>query len=71
MSQRDARLPKTGTVLRREFCGKTIEVEVLDKGFRHEGAVYASLSAIARHLSGTQWNGYLFFGLAGTRMRRR
>jgi len=61
--ERDPRLPKAGTVLTREFNGKEIKVEVLEAGFRHDGKVWRSLSAIAREVSGTSWNGYLFMGL--------
>ena len=55
-----------GTVLSRNFQGRTIQVEVLDNGFRCEGVVYRSLSAVARQVSGTRWNGYAFFALADT-----
>lgn len=61
--RRDRRLPAAGTVLRREFRGRQIEVEVLEAGFRCNGAVHPSLSAVARHVTGTQWNGFVFFGL--------
>lgn len=60
---RDPRLPKAGTVLTRVFNGKEIKVEVLDAGFRYDGATWRSLSAIARQVSGTSWNGFLFFNL--------
>lgn len=60
---RDPRLPSTGTVLTRVFQGKTLTVHVLEEGFRYEDRVYRSLSAVARQISGTQWNGFLFFGL--------
>ena len=68
---RDARLPPTGAVLTRQFRKRSIAVEVLDQGFRHEGVVYPSLSAVARQVTGTQWNGFLFFGLRGTAKRSR
>jgi len=58
---RDARLPKPGTILTRPFEDRIITVEVLEKGFRYEGEIYRSLSAVARKISGTQWNGFLFF----------
>jgi hypothetical protein len=61
--ERDPRLPKPGTILTREFQGKKIQVEVLDAGFRHDGQTWRSLSAIAKGVSGTSWNGFLFFGL--------
>ena len=47
----------------RVFNGKEIRVEVLDAGFRYDGETWRSLSAIARKVSGTSWNGYLFFNL--------
>jgi len=61
--ERDPRLPKAGTVLTREFQEKTVRVEVLDAGFRYDGKTWRSLSAIANAVSGTSWNGYLFFNL--------
>ena len=36
---------------------------VLPKGFDYEGEVYRSLSAVAKAVTGTHWNGYHFFGL--------
>ena len=63
----DSRLPKPGVLLTRSFQGRTVDVEVLDHGFRYDGVVYRSLSAVARTVSGTRWNGYAFFGLAAAR----
>ena len=62
---RDSRLPLPGTVLTRTFRDQNITVHVLEKGFQYEGMVYRSLSAVARHISGTQWNGFSFFRLQG------
>lgn len=59
----DPRLPLVGTLLRREWKGRTILVEVLEKGFRYESRQYSSLSAIAVEITGTRWNGLAFFGL--------
>jgi len=59
----DARLPMPGTRLKRPYKGHVYEVEVLDKGFLYEGEVYQSLSAIAHTITGSHWNGFLFFGL--------
>jgi hypothetical protein len=36
---------------------------VLVDGFQHQGTVYASLSQLAREITGTRWNGPAFFGL--------
>jgi hypothetical protein len=63
----DRRLPAPGTRLTREFRGQSISVEVLEQGFRYQERVYKSLSAVARQVTGTQWNGFTFFGLRGTR----
>lgn len=60
---RDPRLPEPGTVLTRTYQHQTIEVKVLDDGFEHEGRIYSSLSAVAHKISGTRWNGFLFFHL--------
>jgi DUF2924 family protein len=55
---------KHGTRLVREWNGRTIHVEVLVDGFLHEGRTYASLSHVARAITGTRWSGPRFFGLA-------
>jgi hypothetical protein len=59
----DPRLPPVGTLLRRHYKGREIVVRVLDQGFEYDSERYRSLSAIARHVTGTRWNGLLFFGL--------
>ena len=61
--QRDPRLPAAGTTLRREHQGFVHEIDVLDRGFRYRGRDYRSLSAIAKEITGTAWNGFGFFGL--------
>ncbi len=62
-AERDPRLPKPGTILTRAFKNREIKVEVLDAGFSFDGKTWRSLSAIAREVSGTSWNGFLFFNL--------
>ncbi len=52
-----------GTVLKRDYKRATVRVTVLADGFEHEGQRYKSLSAIAKVVTGTHWNGYHFFGL--------
>ena len=54
-----------GTVLIREWQGDTHYVSVLDGGFAWGGEVFGSLSAVARAITGTRWNGRRFFGVAG------
>jgi Protein of unknown function (DUF2924) len=63
----DPRLPSPGTVLTRPYKGGVVRVTVLDRGFAYEGETYPSLSAVARAVTGTHTNGYLFFRLTGKR----
>jgi Protein of unknown function (DUF2924) len=72
MAARDPRLPAVGTVLTRTHGTTDHTVIVLDDGFEYHGERYRSLSKIARVITGTPWNGYLFFfGRAnGTKGRR-
>jgi hypothetical protein len=55
--------PLAGTRLVREYQGIAHTVTVRAGGFEYQGRPYKSLSAIARHITGTRWNGLLFFGL--------
>ena len=59
--------PLAGTRLLREHAGVEHVVTVLHDGFEWEGRPYRSLSAIARHITGTRWNGWTFFGLKAGR----
>jgi Protein of unknown function (DUF2924) len=61
--KQDRRLPMAGSLLTREWKGRTILVEVLTRGFRYENRFFPSLSAIATEVTGTRWNGLTFFGL--------
>lgn len=54
-----------GTLLSRPYKGRMVTVTVLDDGFEHEGEVYRSLSAVAKAVTGSHWNGHYFFGLKG------
>ena len=54
---------KAGTKLIREYKDEKHEVIALDKGFKYKDKVYKSLSAIANEITGTQWNGKIFFGV--------
>jgi hypothetical protein len=55
--------PIAGTRLLREYQGVEHVVTVTRDGFEYQGRPYQSLSAIARAITGTRWNGWLFFGL--------
>jgi hypothetical protein len=60
---RDPRLPKVGTILRKEWRGREYEVTVLADGFEYAGTTYRSLSKVANEITGTTWNGFLWMGL--------
>ncbi|MGL4367577.1 MAG: DUF2924 domain-containing protein [Brevinemataceae bacterium] len=47
----------------REYQGQKYEVSIIDGGFFYMGKQYKSLSKIAREITGTNWNGKLFFGV--------
>jgi hypothetical protein len=66
-AQKDWRLPAPGSLLARRYEGRDIVVKILDDGFEFQSRRYGSLSAIAREVTGTRWNGLLFFGLAERR----
>ena len=59
----DPRNPVVGTKLIREWDGVAHTVTVLREGFDWDGRRFKSLSAVARAITGTRWNGYRFFGL--------
>ena len=54
---------KPGSVLVREYQGERHTVTVVPGGFVWQDSTYFSLSAIARAITGTVWNGPRFFGL--------
>jgi Protein of unknown function (DUF2924) len=55
--------PVVGTQLIREWRGVEQKVTVLADGFEWDGRRYKSLSAVARAITGTRWNGLTFFGV--------
>src|SRR6516225_8431905 len=57
----DHRLPPPGTILTRSYKGQLVQVQVLTEGFAYGGRVYPSLSAVAKAITGSHTNGYLFF----------
>ena len=61
--------PIAGTRLIREWQGVEHTVTVLQDGFEWQGRPYRSLSAIARAVTGTRWNGWVFFGIKNRRGR--
>jgi hypothetical protein len=61
--------PIAGTRLIREWKGVEHSVTVHDDFYEYEGRRYESLSVIARLITGTRWNGWVFFGLKNQRGR--
>ena len=61
--------PIAGTRLIREWQGIEQTVTVLQDGYEWQGRPYRSLSAVARAITGTRWNGWAFFGLKSHRGR--
>ena len=58
-----------GSVIVREYAGVRHEVFVVENGFSWQGRMYPSLSAIAKEITGTRWNGPRFFGLRDDQAR--
>ncbi len=56
-------LLKAGTRIYRSWRGITQEILVLESGYSWRGKSYASLSQVARAITGTRWSGPRFFGL--------
>ena len=52
-----------GTILIRNWQNAIYQVTVTDNGFDYNGKTYRSLSAIAKEITGTNWNGQVFFGV--------
>lgn len=63
--------PIAGTQLLREWQGVEQTVTVLADGYEWQGRPYQSLSSVARAITGTRWNGWLFFGLKNHRGKAR
>lgn len=62
----DARNPLPGTKLVREWNGTEHTVTVLHDGYDLSGKKFKSLSAVAKAITGTNWNGFRFFALGNT-----
>lgn len=58
-----SRVPLPGTVITRRYKGRMIQVKVVAGGFEFEGELFKSLSAVAKRVTGSHWNGYKFFNL--------
>jgi len=58
-----------GTVFTRTWKGGEVRTVAVEGGYEYEGAVYRSLSAVAKAVTGSHWNGRLFFGLTARKAR--
>src|SRR6266576_731416 len=54
---------KAGTQMIRQWQNTTHKVTALNEGFEWDGRTYKSLSAVANAITGTNWNGFAFFGI--------
>ena len=61
---RDPRLPPAGTIIRRSHREQVHEIHVLEEGFEYQGRHYTKLSHIAKEVTGTKWNGFIWAGLS-------
>jgi len=61
--EEDNRLPQPSSELERVYKGEKYVVLVLENGFEYDGAIYKTLSAVAKKISGQHCNGYHFFNL--------
>jgi Protein of unknown function (DUF2924) len=57
----DDRLPPPGSVITRQYKGQSLQVLVRPDGFEYEGEHFVSLSAVAKAITGSHCNGFLFF----------
>ena len=62
-ANRDYRLPIPGTTIEKKYKDQSYTIIVLKDDFEYKQKRYKSLSAIAKKITGSHWNGYGFFGL--------
>jgi hypothetical protein len=58
-----SRLPLPSTLITHQYKGRLVQVKVAADGFEFEGEFYKSLSAVAKKVTGSHWNGFKFFNL--------
>lgn len=61
--------PPIGTTLIRQWNGHEVIATRTDQGWECDGVVHRSLTAVAKAVTGTHWNGRLFFNLTKRRAR--
>jgi len=68
---RDAKAPKAGSIITRQYRGQTIVVTVVDGGFQYDGEVFKSLSAVANAITGSHCSGVAFFKTSSRKEKQR
>lgn len=63
----DPRLPPVGSAIRRDYKGQMLVVHVRRDGLEFAGERFRTLSAVAKHITGSHTNGYRFFGLEASK----
>jgi hypothetical protein len=66
-----ARQIRPGTQMIRQWRDETHIVTAISQGFEWKGQRYKSLSAVAKEITGTNWNGYAFFGIKRASMSNK
>jgi hypothetical protein len=66
-STADSSIPMPGSVITKNYQGRKLVVTVEEKGFKFKGQIYRSLSAVAKAVTGTHWNGRVFFGFKNSK----
>jgi hypothetical protein len=69
-ARRDPRLPSPGSTILRKYKGEDVRVLVMADGFEWDGRQFDSLSEVALAVTGSKWNGWLFFGLTDRKRAR-
>jgi hypothetical protein len=60
-------IPMPGSVITKKYQGRKLVVTVEENGFKYKGQIYRSLSAVAKAVTGTHWNGRAFFGFKNSK----
>jgi len=68
--RRDPRLPSPGSTIVRKYKGDDVRVVVMADGFEWDGRQFDTLSQVAFAITGSRWNGFLYFGLTERKRAR-
>ncbi len=62
-AQADNRIPPVGSIIKKTYKGQPLEIEVMESGFKYQGKIFKSISAVAMYIVQRPISGYVFFGL--------